>query len=127
MVCAPSAFQLKNPSNLTCQSDMLDEFSPSKPEPQPPVKAPSIPSGPGRPESTFEGISDDDFAKQLQAGMADLLGELETSPDMQAQFENMLKELGGATGAAAVAEPGVSLGHSPASSIKGKEISGSNV
>ncbi|KAF4615621.1 hypothetical protein G7Y89_g15286 [Cudoniella acicularis] len=28
--------------------------------------------------------------------MADLLGELETSPDMQAQFENMLKELGGA-------------------------------
>jgi len=26
--------------------------------------------------------------------MADLLGELDTNPDMQAQFENMLKELG---------------------------------
>ena len=75
---------------------MLDEFSPSKPE----IKAPSQPSGPGRPpgpstESAAEGISDDDFAKQLQAGMADLLGELETSPEMQAQFESMLKELGG--------------------------------
>lgn len=74
---------------------MLDEFSPSKPEP----KAPSQPSGPGRPQAepaATEGISDDDFAKQLQAGMADLLGELETSPEMQAQFESMLKELGGA-------------------------------
>ena len=76
---------------------MLDEFS-SKPE----IKAPSLPSGPGRPQAstsettTTEGISDDDFAKQLQAGMADLLGELDTSPEMQAQFENMLKELGGA-------------------------------
>lgn len=87
-------------------TDMLDEFNPSKPEP----KGPSVPSGPGRPEgitSTFEGISDDDFAKQLQAGMADLLGELETSPDMQAQFESMLTNLGGATGTADISEPGI--------------------
>lgn len=87
--------------------DMLDEFTPSKPEP----KAPSISSGPGRPEgttSTFEGISDDDFAAQLQSGMAELLGELETSPDMQAQFESILKEIGGASTAANIAEPGVS-------------------
>jgi peroxin-19 len=78
---------------------MLDEFSPSKPE----SKAPAVPSGPGRPQpgaaATEEGITDDDFAKQLQAGMADLLGELENSPDMQAQFEKMMKELSG--GAAA--------------------------
>ncbi|RDW60864.1 hypothetical protein BP6252_12247 [Coleophoma cylindrospora] len=74
--------------------DMLDEFSATKIEEKPPA----IPSGPGRPQATVEdaeGISDDDFAKQLQAGMADLLGELETNPDMQAQFESMLKELGG--------------------------------
>lgn len=85
---------------------MLDEFTPSQPEP----KAPSLPaSGPGRPpntttttsappglEAVSEGLSDDDFAKQLQAGMAELMGELETSPDVQAQFENMLKELGAA-------------------------------
>jgi peroxin-19 len=74
---------------------MLDEFSPSKPESKPPTN----PSGPGRPQAepaATEGVTDDDFAKQLQAGMADLLGELDTSPEMQAQFESMLKELGGA-------------------------------
>lgn len=74
---------------------MLDEFSPSKPEPI----VPAVPSGPGRPQpeaAAAEGVTDDDFAKQLQAGMADLLGELETSPDMQAQFEQMMKELSGA-------------------------------
>jgi peroxin-19 len=86
---------------------MLDEFSPSKPE----IKEPSLPTGPGRPQSEptpTEGISDDDFTKQLQAGMADLLGELETSPEMQAQFESMLKELGGAAAlgeAASLAPP----------------------
>jgi peroxin-19 len=74
---------------------MLDEFAPKIPEP----KAPSLASGPGRPQpeaaATVEGITDDDFAKQLQAGMADLLGELENSPDMQAQFEKMMRELSG--------------------------------
>jgi peroxin-19 len=73
---------------------MLDEFSPTKPE----RNAPSNPSGPGRPQpepTATENISDDDFAKQLQAGMADLLGELQTSPEMQAQIESMLKEIAG--------------------------------
>jgi peroxin-19 len=75
---------------------MLDEFSPS-----PSTTKPTLPTGPGRPSAPVpdfpeEGLSDEDFAKQLQSGMAELLGELETSPDMQAQFENMLKELGGA-------------------------------
>jgi peroxin-19 len=79
--------------------DMLDEFSATKIE----TKEPTIASSPGGPQATAEdplsteGISDDDnFAKQLQAGMADLLGELGNSPDMQTQFKNMLKELGGA-------------------------------
>ncbi|KIM95157.1 hypothetical protein OIDMADRAFT_45142 [Oidiodendron maius Zn] len=76
--------------------DMLDEFTPKLPE----LKAPSLASGPGRPQleaaATTEGITDDDFGKQLQAGMADLLGELESSPDMQAQFEKMMKEFSGA-------------------------------
>ncbi|KAH6674630.1 Pex19 protein family-domain-containing protein [Halenospora varia] len=101
--------------------DMLDEFTPSKPEPKAPSTSKPSTSGPGRPpfppESfTDEGISDEDFAKQLQAGMADLLGELETSPDMQAQFENMLKELGGAAAlgeAAGLDIPGPSSSSSP--------------
>lgn len=62
---------------------MLDEFTPAKTEAK--DVAPST-SGPGRPSTIVpqdalgpEGLSDEDFAKQLQAGMADLLGELETS------------------------------------------------
>lgn len=82
-------------------TDMLDQFSPANSIP----KGPSATSGPGRPAQTKtpeltaatsdEGITDDDFAKQLQAGMADLLGELESSPDMRAQFEKMMQELSG--------------------------------
>jgi peroxin-19 len=50
-------------------------------------------------EATAEArLSDDDFARQLQAGMAELLGELDQSPDMQAQLESMFKELAGAEG-----------------------------
>lgn len=94
---------------------MLDEFTPVKPQ----SKAPSVPSGPGRPDAplSIEGISDDDFAKQLQTGMADLLGDLDTNPDMQAQFESMLKELGAATDASEAAD---SAPKAPSTSSKPK-------
>ena len=62
--------------------DMLEDFSAVKIDP----KAPAVPqvkptaAGPSVPEPKLEDIlSDDDFAKQLQAGMADLLGEMENS------------------------------------------------
>jgi peroxin-19 len=89
---------------------MLDEFSEVKTE----TKDTPIASGPGRPvvnsgsngnetklpkeESiplNAHGMTDDDFAKQLQAGMADLLGELDTDPDLKGQWETLLKEFGG--------------------------------
>ncbi|KAL2073164.1 hypothetical protein VTL71DRAFT_10488 [Oculimacula yallundae] len=73
--------------------DMLDEFTPSKPEPPSTSKPTSVPSTASNPIA--DGISDEDFAKQLQAGMAELMGELDTNPDMQSQLEQMLKELGG--------------------------------
>ena len=107
---------------------MLDEFNPSVPEP----KGPSVLSGPGRPQQpeaapavTLEdGVTDDDFAKQLQAGMADLLGELESSPDMQAQFEKMMKELSGEAAGAGVAGALAAGGETPkATSIDGKDKS----
>ncbi|KAK6604772.1 pex19 family protein [Botrytis cinerea] len=83
--------------------DMLDEFNAAKPESKTPAPASTTAtSGPERPPVADdpllgggEGLTDDDFAKQLQAGMAELMGELETSPEMQAQFESMLKEMGG--------------------------------
>lgn len=77
---------------------MLDEFVPSKPEP-------TTVSAPGRPvveaaattdSTASEGITDNDFARQLQAGMADMMKELDSNPDMALQLENMLKELGNA-------------------------------
>ncbi|EPS43211.1 hypothetical protein H072_2800 [Dactylellina haptotyla CBS 200.50] len=53
-------------------------------------------------ESSAQGASmnqpsldslDDDFAKQLQQGMADLLKEMEESPEFQAQFDSLVQEL----------------------------------
>jgi peroxin-19 len=67
-------------------TDMLDEFSSTKIDTN--EEAPKA-SGPGRPSVTttgvpkdplgIEGLTDDDFAKQLQAGMADLLGEMQNN------------------------------------------------
>lgn len=65
---------------------MLDEFSAVKID----SKKPEAPSEPGRPPAAAatatsdepkleDPLSDDEFAKQLQAGMADLLGEVEDS------------------------------------------------
>merc|ERR1712225_31057 len=81
------------PGDLDDLDDMLDEFTPSKPEPPPSSTKPTKP--PTATNPIADGISDEDFARQLQAGMAELMGELDTSPDMQSQLEQMLKELGG--------------------------------
>ncbi|KAG5940072.1 hypothetical protein E4U59_002695 [Claviceps monticola] len=51
------------------------------------------PATSGEPET-----SEEDFEKQLQAGMADLLGELENSPEMQEQFEDLFKQMAAAVG-----------------------------
>jgi peroxin-19 len=73
--------------------DVLDEFAATKIDTKAPAPAPS---GPGRPTPppSKSTVEDDDFAKQLQAGMADLLGELEASPGLQNQFDEMVKGMG---------------------------------
>lgn len=94
-------FVLEN-THTNRSPDMLDEFNPSVPEPRLRSLKSSAVSEPvpkTEQEPSETGLSDEDFAKQLQAGMAQLLGELDTSPDMQAQFESMMKELGGAAAA----------------------------
>ncbi|KAI9172480.1 Peroxisomal biogenesis factor 19 [Paramyrothecium foliicola] len=94
--------------------DMLDDFatvkldaqkSPTpldaaqaKPTPKPEATRASAPA-----PDQDEPFSEEDFAKQLQEGMASLLGELGKSaygrlltscqPDMQAQFEDMFKQM----------------------------------
>lgn len=62
---------------------MLDEFSavkidPKKPEAEPSA-APSAAKPPAASATEEPALSEDEFAQQLQAGMADLLGELESS------------------------------------------------
>ncbi|KAI0433578.1 Pex19 protein family-domain-containing protein [Xylaria sp. FL1042] len=89
--------------------DMLDEFSTvnlsSKtdvPKTTAPTSTAPASAGPVTDdgaldtEDSIPGLDDfsEDFQKQLQAGMAELMGDLEGSPDMQAQFENIFKELG---------------------------------
>ncbi|VUC24658.1 unnamed protein product [Clonostachys rosea] len=101
--------------------DMLDEFSSVKIDakpatassnPSPPTVAPaSIPktepapaAAPVPEPSVEEDLSEEEFAKQLQAGMADLLGQLDSSPDMQAQFEDMFKKMNEAAEEAGLGE-----------------------
>ncbi|KAL8305195.1 hypothetical protein RB597_003911 [Gaeumannomyces tritici] len=106
--------------------DMLEEFSAAKidPKAKSPAAAPPGPSipKPAPPAATVEdGFSEEEFAKQLQAGMADLLGEMETSPEMKAQFEqfeNIFKELGAAD-VAAESQPSSGAGAAPSQGAKG--------
>ncbi|KAI1100197.1 Pex19-domain-containing protein [Jackrogersella minutella] len=89
--------------------DLLDEFSSVNLD----AKTPATASGPGRPAADtstpaaagaslntenplggLDDVSEEEFQKQLQAGMAELMSGLEDSPDMQAQFENIFKGLG---------------------------------
>ncbi|KAH6722356.1 Pex19 protein family-domain-containing protein [Leptodontidium sp. MPI-SDFR-AT-0119] len=115
-----SAEEVPDPDedDLDDLDDMLDEFTPSKPEPPPSSSKPT--QAPPSTNPIADGISDEEFAKQLQAGMAELMGELDTSPDMQSQLEQMLKELGGvaALDATANASAGLSAAKETASSSK---------
>ncbi|KAI1389590.1 Pex19-domain-containing protein [Hypoxylon trugodes] len=92
--------------------DMLDEFStvnidaqkpPTSsgsgiPAPAAPISAPTdAPSNTDIPLEGLDDLTEEEFQKQLQAGMAELMSGLENSPDMQAQFENIFKGLGDAT------------------------------
>ncbi|POS85355.1 hypothetical protein EPUL_000703, partial [Erysiphe pulchra] len=81
---------LQNTSNgdscddLDDLDDMLDEFGPAIPE--------NLASS--STEIRTECLTDDDFEKQLQAGMAELFGNTDNPADITAKFENILKELG---------------------------------
>ena len=69
-------------------ADLLDDFSAAKIETKTPaapvaaapsIPAPTLPPGLEDDENLEELLNDEDFAKQLQAGMADLIGEIEKS------------------------------------------------
>ncbi|KAJ2971319.1 hypothetical protein NQ176_g7753 [Zarea fungicola] len=90
--------------------DMLEDFSTVKLDSTKTADAAAKSSGPApvKPDVTVnpEDLTEEDFAQQLQDGMASLLGELGQSPEMQAEFENLFKGMapaaaneGGASGA----------------------------
>ncbi|KAF2471612.1 Pex19-domain-containing protein [Lindgomyces ingoldianus] len=76
--------------DLSDLDDVLDEFAATKLESKAPAPAAS---GPGRPAAApaddLAGLDDEEFAKQLQAEMEQLLGQA----DLQKQFEHLMKEV----------------------------------
>lgn len=78
---------------------MLDEFVPPKQESKASTSSNKLTtSTTTQPSIEDDGLSDEDFAKQLQQGMTELLGGLESDPEMASQFEAMMKELTSETG-----------------------------
>ncbi|KAI1273469.1 Pex19 protein family-domain-containing protein [Xylaria sp. FL0933] len=102
--------------------DMLDEFSAVKlssktdvPKTTTAASAASASAGPATGDGALDtedsipdldDFSEEDFQKQLQEGMAELMGDLEGSANMQAQFENIFKGLGASTTAGLSEESG---------------------
>ncbi|KAI4745581.1 Pex19-domain-containing protein [Aureobasidium sp. EXF-12298] len=85
-----SATSLKDPKNTapsatTAPSSKSTAAFSTTAQPNLPPSAPSQPP-----------TEDDEFARQLQAGMAELLGGLGEDPEMQKQFQEMMKELSAA-------------------------------
>ena len=80
--------------------ELLDDFSVTKTAADPVAPSSSASSLPTAatppPLPEIDSITDDEFTKELQAGMANLLGNFDTSPELHAQFENLVKELGSA-------------------------------
>jgi len=75
---------------LTNPPDVLDEFAATKIDSKAPAPAPASVSGPQRPPPDELLNSDpDEFAKQLQAEMEQLLGQ----EDFKKQFEDIMKEM----------------------------------
>ncbi|KAK7454767.1 Pex19 protein family [Colletotrichum acutatum] len=108
--------------------DMLDDFAAVNMEPkraaQPAASATkTTAAGPGRPATAVEDdsedktleemLSSDDFAKQLQAGMADLIGEFEKNPEMQAQFDSVFKQISEAAQGTETSSEGVTGAKAP--------------
>ncbi|KAI4749268.1 Pex19-domain-containing protein [Aureobasidium sp. EXF-12298] len=108
--------------DLSDLDDMLDDFSaasikdqkpaaPSTSTAQSSTTAQSNPSSSSIPPQP--PAEDDDFARQLQAGMAELLGGLDEDPEMQKQFEQMMKELSAAAEQEAASTPAPSADAAP--------------
>jgi peroxin-19 len=73
--------------------DMLDEFTPPVPEPKAPASA-KLPVPNAEPTDATNGLTDAEFAEQLESSMAQLIQGLDSDPDMATQFQDMMKQFG---------------------------------
>jgi peroxin-19 len=123
---APSCLS-GSPVLTNSASDMLEDFSALKTE----SKKPDVPSGPGRPASAAgttekqpdaeeaaldDFMSDDDFAKQLQDGMAEMLGNIGNPAEMKDEFEKIFGAIAAAAGTDDLPLPAAPTGASASSS-----------
>ena len=104
-------------SVLISTIEVLDEFKPTKLETKSPPETKESASiqesstiVPEK-EETQAGIDEDEFAKQLQAGMEELLADVDKDPAMKKQFAELMKEF----------EAGVATSEAGTSSIKANE------
>ncbi|KAK8126087.1 Pex19-domain-containing protein [Apiospora kogelbergensis] len=125
--------------------DMLEEFSAAKIDPQKagasvpgsaktatnPKTAKTVPTirtlAGDVPAADLDDFSEEEFQKQLQAGMAELMGDLDKNPEMQAQFENIFKELGAAAAVDGPPPPAHATTPASSSSAAPKQPAGSNL
>ncbi|KAH0283945.1 Pex19-domain-containing protein, partial [Aureobasidium sp. EXF-3399] len=92
--------------DLSDLDDMLDDFSATSVKDKKPAAPSSTATTTASTAAQSDPLSssaptqpsteDDEFARQLQAGMAELLGGLGDDPEMQKQFQDMMKELSAA-------------------------------
>ncbi|KAB2575164.1 Pex19 protein [Lasiodiplodia theobromae] len=110
--------------------DVLDEFSATKlddsaadkqvPATHDAQTAPAATANPLAPGAAGEDeIDEEEFARQLQAGMAELLGGLGDSPEMTQQLESLVKELGSGAASSTTSTPAASGSGSGAKATPG--------
>ncbi|KAL7269117.1 Peroxisome chaperone and import receptor [Rhizina undulata] len=102
--------------------DLLDEFNEPPPLPSPPPQTTRESTGNWPQQDAAPGMEplDDEFARQLQMGMADLLSEMQGSKE----FEHLVKELADATASPPPPPPPSAQSSKPAPAAAGPSSSG---
>ncbi|KAK9375935.1 Pex19 protein [Lipomyces chichibuensis] len=103
--------------------ELLDEFTLKSPEPTPATATKSaVESANSTTEKSFDAgeLAEDEFAKQLELGIEQILSDLEQNPESRKQFEDLMKGISDFTDLNAAETPTTSTGSGPASIPKGQ-------
>ncbi|KAF2155585.1 peroxin [Myriangium duriaei CBS 260.36] len=82
--------------DLSDLDDMLDEFSATKLEDKKTTGTSAVAGLPAQGSKAAADNDEEDFERQLQDGMAQLLGQFGSNPEMQTEIETMMRELNNA-------------------------------